>query len=97
MRPNVRFEVFTAVTMMNSVFWDVTSCGSCNNLQEPHGVTSQKTPFFMYIHVHYIELDRIFSTDMTLHSARQERPAHVPREIGRRPKRKVKIIKSRQD
>jgi hypothetical protein len=27
----VRFEVFTAVTMKNGVFWDVTSCGFCNN------------------------------------------------------------------
>jgi hypothetical protein len=43
---NLRFEVFTAVTMKNGVFWDVTPCGSCKNLQEPHGVTSQKTPFF---------------------------------------------------
>jgi hypothetical protein len=25
----VRFEVFTAVTVKNSVFWDVTQCGSC--------------------------------------------------------------------
>jgi hypothetical protein len=33
----IRFEVFTAVTMKNGVFWDV---------QEPHGVTSQKMPFF---------------------------------------------------
>jgi hypothetical protein len=28
---HVRFEVFTAVTMKNGVFWDVTPCGSCNN------------------------------------------------------------------
>jgi hypothetical protein len=28
----VRFEVFTAVTMKNGVFWDVTPCGSCENL-----------------------------------------------------------------
>jgi hypothetical protein len=52
----VRFEVFTAVTMKNGVFWVVTPCGSCKNLrqvppkrrflQEPHGVTTQKTPFF---------------------------------------------------
>jgi hypothetical protein len=28
---HVRFEVFTAVTMKNGVFWDVTSCGSCKN------------------------------------------------------------------
>jgi hypothetical protein len=27
----VRFEVFTAVTMKNVVFWDVTLCGSCKN------------------------------------------------------------------
>jgi hypothetical protein len=26
-----RFEVFTAVTMKNCVFWDVTPCGSCKN------------------------------------------------------------------
>jgi hypothetical protein len=28
---NVRFEVFTAVTMKNGFFWDVTQCGSCKN------------------------------------------------------------------
>jgi hypothetical protein len=27
----VRFKVFTAVTMKNCVFWDVTLCGSCKN------------------------------------------------------------------
>jgi hypothetical protein len=27
----VRFEVFTAVTMKNAVFWDVPPCGSCKN------------------------------------------------------------------
>jgi hypothetical protein len=27
----VRFDVFTAVTMKNGVFWDFTSCGSCKN------------------------------------------------------------------
>jgi hypothetical protein len=26
---NVRCEVFTAVTMTNGVFWDVTPCSSC--------------------------------------------------------------------
>jgi hypothetical protein len=46
---SVRFEVFMAVTMKNGVFWDVMPCGSCKNhfLQEPHGVTSQKMPFFI--------------------------------------------------
>jgi hypothetical protein len=28
---SVRVEVFTAVTMKNGVFWDVTLCGSCKN------------------------------------------------------------------
>jgi hypothetical protein len=28
---HVRFEVFTAMTMKNSVFWDVTPWGSCTN------------------------------------------------------------------
>jgi hypothetical protein len=27
----LRFEVFTAVTMKNGVFWDVTPCSSCKN------------------------------------------------------------------
>jgi hypothetical protein len=26
---SVSFEVFTAVTMNNGVFWDVMPCGSC--------------------------------------------------------------------
>jgi hypothetical protein len=29
----VRFEVFTAVTMKNAVFWDVTPCGSCKSIR----------------------------------------------------------------
>jgi hypothetical protein len=27
----LRFEVFTAVTIKNGVFWDITPCGSCKN------------------------------------------------------------------
>jgi hypothetical protein len=26
---SIKFEVFTAITMKNAVFWDVTPCGSC--------------------------------------------------------------------
>jgi hypothetical protein len=29
----VRFQVSTAVTVKNAVFWDVTPCGSCKNLR----------------------------------------------------------------
>jgi cytidine deaminase len=32
----VRFDVFTAVTMMNGVFWDVTPCGSCTDVSEEY-------------------------------------------------------------
>jgi hypothetical protein len=28
-RALLRFEAFTAVTMKDAVFWDVTPCGSC--------------------------------------------------------------------
>jgi hypothetical protein len=28
---NTRFEVFTAVTMKNGVFWNITPCGSFKN------------------------------------------------------------------
>jgi hypothetical protein len=28
---DVRFQIFTAVTMKNAVFWDVMPCGSCRN------------------------------------------------------------------
>jgi hypothetical protein len=40
----IRFEVFTAVTMKNGVFWDVPPWGF---LQEPHRVTSKKTTYFI--------------------------------------------------
>jgi hypothetical protein len=51
----VRFEVFMAVTMKNGVFSVLTPCGSCRTnippkrqfLQEPHSVTSHKTPFYI--------------------------------------------------
>jgi hypothetical protein len=29
----VTFEIFATVTMKNTVFWDVTPCGSCKNLR----------------------------------------------------------------
>jgi hypothetical protein len=32
----VRFEVFTAVTMKNAVFWDVTLCGSYKSHTAKH-------------------------------------------------------------
>jgi hypothetical protein len=51
---DIRFEVFTAVTVKNGVFWDVMLCGSCKNRcyvgSEPHGVTLQKTPFFNFLY-----------------------------------------------
>jgi hypothetical protein len=40
----VRFEVFTAVTMKNGVFWDVTPCGSCKNQRFGGTVTACVVP-----------------------------------------------------
>jgi hypothetical protein len=28
---HLRFEVFTAVTMSNAIFWEVVPCGYCKN------------------------------------------------------------------
>jgi hypothetical protein len=42
------------LTMKYAVFWDVTLCGSCKKrhfFQEPHGVTSQKTAFIIFVTV----------------------------------------------
>jgi hypothetical protein len=64
----VRFEVLTAVTMKNGVFWDVTPCSCCKN-QEPHGVVSQNTPFFSltsYFHVNTLRLLIGYSVTMLL-------------------------------
>jgi hypothetical protein len=51
----VKFEVFTAVTMKNAVFWIERRLALVRNLEEPHGVTSQKTAFFLLI----LSLDRL--------------------------------------
>jgi hypothetical protein len=41
---SVRFEVFTAVTMKNAVFWDITPCGSCNRSRRRLLVTANVVP-----------------------------------------------------
>jgi hypothetical protein len=41
--------------MKNGVFWDVTPC------EEPHGVTSQKTPFFTLKIVYYSYFNSIIN------------------------------------
>jgi hypothetical protein len=67
--------------MKKGDFWDVTLCGSCKNrsfgktrrqvppkrrfLQEPHGVTTQKTPFFIMILVTLI-MEEICSSKMSV-------------------------------
>jgi hypothetical protein len=47
---NVRFEVFTAVTMKKAVFWDVAP----RLAPHLHSATSQKTAFFGFNNVLYI-------------------------------------------
>jgi hypothetical protein len=52
----VRFEVFTAVTLKNGVFWDVTPCGFCKNqcfgatyrLLHQVGISSQRASVASY-------------------------------------------------
>jgi hypothetical protein len=53
----------TVHLLKNGIFWDVTPCGSCKSwfLQEPHGVTSQKTPFFVVTAVKTSNLTRYIS------------------------------------
>jgi hypothetical protein len=51
----VRFEVFTAVTMKNGVFWVVT----------PHGVTTQNTPFFMAGYIPVENFMQMVATEMS--------------------------------
>jgi hypothetical protein len=41
----VKFEVFTAVTMKNGVFWDGTPCGSG---KERLGISSQRASVASY-------------------------------------------------
>jgi hypothetical protein len=54
---NVRFEVFTAVTIKNAVLWDVALRSSCVNRcfggtsVHLHGATSQKTAFFKIMNI----------------------------------------------
>jgi hypothetical protein len=43
---DVRFEVFTAVTMKNAVFWDVTPCGSYKNPKESMNQRSLEDKIF---------------------------------------------------
>jgi hypothetical protein len=46
----LRIEVFTAVTMKNGVFWDVTPCGSCKNRHFGGllGISSQRASVASY-------------------------------------------------
>jgi hypothetical protein len=50
---HVRFQVFTAVTTKNAVFWDVARCRHYVNRRFGgtylHGATSQKTAFFFFM------------------------------------------------
>jgi hypothetical protein len=57
---NVRFKVFTAVTMQNGVFWDVIVPPKRRFLQEPHNVTSQETAFFNKKNAVCLGYDTIF-------------------------------------
>jgi hypothetical protein len=44
----VRFEVFTAASMENAVFWDVTPFGSCKNRRFGGRISSQRASVASY-------------------------------------------------
>jgi hypothetical protein len=99
----VRSEVFTAVTVKNSIFWDVTQQMFHRNaayfglvlstqwwrryipqkhqfLQEPHGVTPQKTAFFIVISIFMFQKMGATAFSETLVSAYKARWCHNPKD-----------------
>jgi hypothetical protein len=64
----LRFEVFTAVTMTNGVFWDVTPCGSCH--PDEGGASSSETSDLTTATLRNIPEDAIlnFSLYLYLHN-----------------------------
>jgi hypothetical protein len=60
----VRFEVFTAMTMKNTVFWDVASCRSCLNRR--FGGTYQ------------LKMEAIHSSETSVHTRSTQR--HIPED-----------------
>jgi hypothetical protein len=83
---HVRFEVFTAVTMNNSVFWDVTPCKSCVkrrlggayhlhlqlNLQPPAQAGSSLADFFT------LKMEEIHSSETSVYTRSTQR--HIPED-----------------
>jgi hypothetical protein len=59
-------KVKSISVLKNGVFWVVTPCGSCRFLQEPHGITTQKTPFFIVTAVKTSNLKYQFSSPTSL-------------------------------
>jgi hypothetical protein len=55
--PYVKFEVFTAVTIKNCVFWDVTQYGYCKNQ-----VSEELSPFIIRL----TRIDELGTTLLTL-------------------------------
>jgi hypothetical protein len=60
----IRFEVFTAVTMKNVVFWDLTPCRFCVNrsLQPPAYAGSSLADFFT------LKMEEIRSSETSAHT-----------------------------
>jgi hypothetical protein len=69
----IRFEVFTAVTMKNAVFWCVTPCGSCKNRR--FGGTSE-TSVLTRATWRYIPEDGILHHQSMFFSWRQRQVSH---------------------
>jgi hypothetical protein len=71
----VRFELFTAVTMNNAIFWDVMPCGSCFEtrfLQEPHIITVQNMAFLTVICILLWKLLTFNTSTVIIYNGRQK-------------------------
>jgi hypothetical protein len=62
--------------MKNGVFWVVTPCGWF--LQEPHGVTTEKTPFFIVTAMNTSNLTRFMHVSSRLELTRASMARNCP-------------------
>jgi hypothetical protein len=68
----VGFEVFTALTMKNAVFWDVALCRSCDNLQPPAHACSSLADFST------LKMEAMLSSETSVHTRSAQR--HIPED-----------------
>jgi hypothetical protein len=65
---NVRFEVFTMVTIKNAVVWDVKMCGSCVNRRFGLHSTATHSSWFLVLGFFYPEDDTLRCPETLVHT-----------------------------